>query len=296
MVYARGFGYANLGRRTAATARTVYRVGSLTKGFTAALAIRLARQGKLGLDDPISRYVSVPWNAPITIAQLLAQTSGVPSYSDSSALSRGGQYSPEQLVAAVSSEPLLFQPGTHYAYSNTNYVLIGLALERAGGAPYAQLLQSQVLDPLGLLNTKYGDQPEEARGYARNTLNTPVTPNSTSYAYSAAGLTSDAIDVVHWLQDVPQPYYGFLPAHLYGHDVFIASGNVNGYSSFALFDPAANVQIALLSNGDALDLQPLAMDVFAAIEPPAPGTRAPTLRNAVRADQNLRPLVRSAAP
>lgn len=296
IIYARGFGYADLGRRIPAAAGTVYRIGSLTKSFTAALAVRFVQQGKLALDAPIAQYVPVPWKQPITIEELLAQTSGIPSYSDSTALSRSGTYTPAQLVDAVAALPLAFEPGTQYAYSNTNYVLLGMALERVGGMPYAQLLQSQLIDPLGLTQTRYGDQPDEAAGYARDTLNSPVPASSTPYAYAAAGMTSNVLDLARWLQNVPAPYYGFLPGRLYGHDVYLASGNVNGYSSFALFDLKDGDRIVVLCNAEALDLQPLAMDVFAAIEPPAPGTRAPTLRNGVRADRNRRLPARDAAP
>lgn len=286
LLYSRGFGYADLSRRTPADSNTVYRIGSLTKSFTAACVIRLEQQGKLSAGDAIGRYVDVPWTATITIDDLLAQRSGIPSYSDVPALSRSEAYAPAQLIAAIASQPLLFQPGTQYAYSNTNYVLLGMAVERVTGTPYGEYVQSQILDPLGLTHTRYGDQPREARGYARDTLNAPVARSSTAYAYAAAGMTSNALDLVRWLQSVPNPYYGFSPAQLYGYDVYFASGTVDGYSSFALIDPRTSDQLAILTNADALDLAPLAMDVFAALEPPRPGTRAPTPRTGVRARRN----------
>ena len=275
IVYERGFGYDDLGRRTAATPHTVYRIGSLTKPFTAAAVVRLAAQGKLALSDPISHYVPVPWPQPISIEDLLAQRSGIQSYSDVDTLSRYDDYSPAQLLAAVASRPLAFDPGTSFAYSNTNYVLLGMAIERASGMPYGRVVDGLAQSLLNLQHTRYGDQPGEARGYARDTLNAPVRPNSVSYAYAAAGMTSNAIDLARFLQTVRAPYYGFLQTEIYGYPVEYAGGYVNGYSAIEVLYPAGGDEVIVLTNAAALDLMPLAMDLFSVLEQPKPGTHAP---------------------
>jgi CubicO group peptidase (beta-lactamase class C family) len=271
----RGYGFARIGTRTPATPATVYRIGSLTKSFTAAAVLRLAAQSKLELTRPIGDYVSVPWQTPVTLEELLAQTSGIPDYTEAPSLSRYAPYPPQQLIDAVASRPLLFPPGSAYAYSNTNYVLLGIAIERVSSLPFSAFLESEVLAPAGLRSTRYGDAQNEARGYARDALNLPVRPTSAEYGFSAAGMSSNAGDMLRWLSLVAPPYYGFSRGLIYGYDVYYARGYVNGYSSFALFDDAHRDALVILTNADALDLTPLAMDVFATLEPPKPGTRAP---------------------
>jgi CubicO group peptidase (beta-lactamase class C family) len=272
--FERGYGFADLGRRTPASAQTIYRIGSLSKSFTAAAILALQREGRLQLDDSASHYVdSFPWAHGVTIGELLAQRSGIPNYSDT-ALDRGGTYAPAQLVEAVASQPLAFAPGTSFEYSNTNYVLLGMIAQRAAGVPFASYLQSSVLEPARLSHTAYGDQPGEARGYARDTLHLPVPRSSLSYAFSAAGMTSNVPDLLRWLQQAQPPYYGFFEADVYGYPSLFATGNVDGYSALALFAPRNRDAIVILTNANALDLLPLAKSVFAQIETPKPDTYA----------------------
>jgi CubicO group peptidase (beta-lactamase class C family) len=273
-VYRRGFGWADLGRRTPARAGTVYRIGSLTKAFTAAAVLQLQQSGKLRLEDSAAQYVSpFPWPREVTIGELLAQRSGIPSYTDT-ALDRSAAYTPEQLVGAVSSEPLLFAPGSLFSYSNTNYVLLGMIVERESGMPFGAYLQYAVLSPAQLTHTRYGDQSGEARGYARDWLNMPVRRSSLSYAFSAAGMTSNVPDLLRWIMRAQEPYYGFLPAELYGYSVLYATGNVDGYSAIELLAPRERDGLVVLTNADKLDLLPLAQSILAAIEPPKEGTYA----------------------
>jgi CubicO group peptidase (beta-lactamase class C family) len=269
IAYERGYGWSDLGKRSPARVQTIYRIGSLTKSFTAAAILTLVREHRVSLDDPVSQLVpSFPWRGEITVNDLLTHRSGIPSYSDIDALDRHRSYTPEQLVAAVASQPLLFEPGELWSYSNTNYVLLGTIVERRTGMPYQTYLQNAVLDALRLQHTKYGDQAGEARGYARDILNMPVAPSSTSFAYAAAGLSSNVPDLLRWLNVVQPPYYGFFTAHMYGYETVYATGSVNGYSSFAMIVPQTHDSIVILTNADELDLIPLAKSVFAALEPP----------------------------
>lgn len=273
-VYRRGFGWADLGRRTPAGADTVYRIGSLTKAFTAAAVVNLQRSGKLRIEDSAARYVSpFPWPQDVTIGELLAQRSGIPSYTDT-ALDRSGTYTPAQLVGAVSSQPLLFAPGSLFSYSNTNYVILGMIVERQSGMPFGAYLQSEILAPARLRNTRYGDPAGEARGYARDWLNMPVPRSSLSYAFSAAGMTSNVPDLLRWIMRAQEPYYGFLQADFYGYSALYATGNVDGYSAIEVLVPRERDALVVLTNADKLDLLPLAQSILAAIEPPKEGTYA----------------------
>jgi D-alanyl-D-alanine carboxypeptidase len=267
-----GYGFSDLGRRSPAQPETVYRIGSLTKSFTAACVLSLQQQHALGLDDPIGQYLTVPW-PQVSIRELLEQRSGIPSYSDDPALDRYASYTPEQLVRAV-AHPLNFPGDSEFQYSNTNYVLLGMIASKAARTPYDRYLQTAILAPLHLTHTRYGDQPGEAHGYARDTLRMPVQPSSVSYAYAAAGMTSNVPDLLRWLSALRPPYYGLLRAQMYGYEVYYATGHVDGFSAFELLVPRTHDEIAVLTNANVLDLTPLVKSLFALIEPPVAQTYA----------------------
>lgn len=269
MTFARGYGIADFGRGTAATAGTIYRIGSLTKPFTARAVELLASRGRLNLDDPVARSVALPWNADITVLELLEQRSGIPSYSDDASLDPQGTYSPQQLVDAVAREQLAFPPGTQFEYSNTNYVLLGSIVERAAGMPYAAYLQQAVIAPLHLRDTRYGDAANEARGYATDTLHLPVARSSVPYAYAAAGMSSNVPDLLRFIETAAAPYYGFLSADMNGTRIAYANGYVPGYSAFEMIVPQTRDAVVILTNADRTDLTPLAEDLLAALEDPA---------------------------
>ncbi len=290
----RGYGYSDLGRSRPARADTVYRIGSLTKAFTAAAILSLADRGKLSLDEPAAPYLPpFAWSHAITIRDLLAQRSGIASYTDDRRLDRYGAYTPEQLLSAAALQPPEFEPGARFGYSNTNYVALGAIIERVTRMPYAAYLQSAVLEPLGLRHTRYGDQTGQARGYARNALEFPVRPSSTSYAFSAAGMTSDVPDLLRWLNVAREPYYGFLQSGIYGYHAIYAVGNVDGYSAFELLVPQTRDALVVLTNADQLDVIPLAESMFAALEPPEDAAFAQGFGPAQNEDPRVTALVRA---
>ena len=137
-----------------------YRIGSLTKTMTATVILQLAQEGKLSLDDPISKYrPDVPNGDTITIAQLLDMRSGLYGYDLDPVFLRAVDadpkriWSPDDLLAIGYSKPALFAPGTAYDYSNTNYVLLGLVMEQVTGKTASELFQERLFDPLGLDST-----------------------------------------------------------------------------------------------------------------------------------------------
>ena len=130
-VFLRGYGERDVLRHLPAQAQTVYRIGSLTKMFTARAIETLAARGKMGLDQPVARYLSgFAWGQNVTIRDLLAQRSGIASYTDEAPLNPYAWYAPAQLVNAVAAQPLRFSPGTQFFYSNTNYVLLGMIVQQ----------------------------------------------------------------------------------------------------------------------------------------------------------------------
>lgn len=153
----RSFGTANLEWHIPNDASTRFRIGSITKQFTAASILLLADEGKLHLDDPVSRYLDNPPDAwkNITLLQLLSHTSGIVSITDlppdQAALTEGG--TPAQIVERFRNQPLLFSPGTQARYSNSGYIVLGMVVERASGEPYSTFLKKHIFDPLGMRDT-----------------------------------------------------------------------------------------------------------------------------------------------
>lgn len=280
-LYAQGYGDRDVLRHAPAQADTVYRIGSLTKMFTARAVTTLAGNHKLRLDLPVARYVpGFPWGNRVTVEQLLAQRSGIPSYTDDPALNPYAWHDPWQLVAAVGREPLLFAPGTHYAYSNTNYVLLGMIVQRITRTPFEDYVNRHVVGALHLLHTRYGDQPDEALGYTWNGRQyMRAVPSHPAYAFSAAAMSSNVPDLLRYLDTMRAPYDGLLQSEQFGSGVWYASGNVDGYSAFAFIVPKTGEHAVILCNADKIDLTPLALDVLAALAPSPHGAAFGPARN-----------------
>ena len=145
------------------------RVGSVTKTFTAALVLQLVNEGTLGLDDVLESWVpGVANGGAISIEQLLRHTSGVADYLDQGFFPLASeQWTPEQIVAYANAKPPAFAPGTNWGYSNTNYILLGMIIERATGSSYHQQLRSRLLDPLQLADTFVEGDEDIPGGFIR---------------------------------------------------------------------------------------------------------------------------------
>lgn len=173
-VFAKGYGLAAIEQRVAHTPDTRFQVASLSKPFTAAAVLILAERGKIDLQAPLSRILpGYPQGDRLTVHHLLAHRSGIPNINDLpeyEALQLSAQ-TPESLVAAFSSLPLGFAPGEKYEYSNSNYNLLALIIEKVSGHPYGAFVDTEILRPLGLAATGHRGGmtaivPDLANGYA----------------------------------------------------------------------------------------------------------------------------------
>src|SRR6266545_953799 len=161
VIYKKGFGLANMEWNIPNEPDTKFRLGSITKQFTATLVLQLVEQGKLKLDGRVSDYLEgyrKDTGAKITIHHLLSHTSGLPNYTAlpgfSETISRT-PYAVEDFVKKYASGDLEFEPGTKFNYSNSGYFLLGAIIEKVTGKPYEQVLQENILDPVGMKNTGY---------------------------------------------------------------------------------------------------------------------------------------------
>ena len=234
----RGYGLADVERNVPVTTDTVFEIGSVTKQFTATAIMLLVDQGKISLDDKISRYrdgLPQAWRA-VTIRQLLSHTSGIPDYE---AIMGYGSYrnimTADQVIALAASKPMDFAPGTQWNYSNTGYFLLTLALEKITQQPYIQFIQAHILTPLGMTHTRSSEPrdiiPLRAAGYAyedgRLENRDPIQPTATG---GAAMLVSTLGDMAKWGAEILTPTllhekdYGLL----WG-DTLLADGTPSGY-------------------------------------------------------------------
>jgi CubicO group peptidase (beta-lactamase class C family) len=173
---ARFYGLANLEHRAPVTADTVFNLASVTKQFTAAALLLLVQDGKLKLDDTLSRYVpELPQAEKVTLRQLLVHTSGIPDYAEDPAGSKTKSVAktPAEMMAWIATlkPAFMFEPGTSWAYSNSNYTLLGLVIERVSGKPLAQVFKERLFAPAGLTTTAFDNPaevvPHRAQGYRR---------------------------------------------------------------------------------------------------------------------------------
>jgi len=158
-------GTTGQGKNAVPTPADHVRIGSLTKTVTATVVLQLYESGQVSLEDTIGKYVSgMPNGDTATLRQLANMTSGIPSYSEDNAfqnqlfMNPTKAWTPEQLIDVVRGKPADFAPGTAWEYSNTNYVLLGMVIEKVTGKPAAEVYQERIVGPLGMTQTSFPAQ------------------------------------------------------------------------------------------------------------------------------------------
>jgi CubicO group peptidase (beta-lactamase class C family) len=207
LAYAQAYGAAQLQPRADAKPDMRYSIGSISKQFCAALVLLLQQDGKLSLDDKVGKYIPDLTRAnDVTIRQLLSHTSGYQDYWPQ-------DYVPPMMLDTVSAarimtlwakKPLDFEPGTHWQYSNTNYVIAGAIVEKVSGTPFFQLLQQRILMPLGMTSAQNIDagrltQPDPT-GYMRYALGPlhPAPKEGRGWLFAAGELAMTPSDLAKW--------------------------------------------------------------------------------------------------
>ncbi|MBI3749282.1 MAG: beta-lactamase family protein [Chloroflexi bacterium] len=213
-------GFADVTRRRVVTATTEFAAGSISKTFTSALILRLAEDGRLSLDAPVRTYLpTLAIDPAITVRQLLDHTSGLDDFFSHAAIDKALLAQPARPWSAAASLKYVgkpyFRPGAGWRYSNTNYLVLGMVAEEAGGAPLATQLRAAFFDPLGLRHTFYQwvEKPRGpiAHGYRYTSQNpkqkgidvsdgTSVIPFTSvvTAAGGAGSIATTASDLVRW--------------------------------------------------------------------------------------------------
>jgi CubicO group peptidase (beta-lactamase class C family) len=282
--WAKGYGLADQAAHTPAGADTVYRIGSLTKQFTAAAIVQLSEAHQLALTDDISKYVPGVFTAGnhVTIEQLLHHTSGIPNYTDQPSFQKimNTHLAPADIVALVKDVKWDFPPGTKFNYSNTGYVVLGMIIEKVSGESYASYLAGHVFSAAGLRSTSYCDEskpdPHRALGYAEDEKTKGLAlapPVDLSTPFSAGAICSTVTDLLRWdaalaggrvvspagykamttSHGLPDHPYGFglVIAELKGHRVIWHNGGINGFVSELHDYVDDGLTIAVLANTES---------------------------------------------
>lgn len=205
IVFTRAYGRADRKSGALPDAATQFRIGSLTKMFTAASIMKLVEKGDVKLSDPITKYIpelADPYK-DVTITQLLHQTAGVASYTDDpSILKRKGEDIPvTEMVGWIGKQPLGFKPGSSWAYSNSNYYLLGVVVERVSKGTLEAFMKTSIFEPAGMFNSsvKPGTGPV-AKGYIISPSDKLVDADAVSPAvpFGAGYLYASVNDLVAW--------------------------------------------------------------------------------------------------
>lgn len=285
VLLSKGYGVADEASGAPNTATTRFRIGSITKQFTAMAILILQEQGKLRVEDSICRYVSdcpEAWR-PIALRHLLTHTSGIPNYTDLPDFPAliETPATLDQLIARFRSLPLQFTPGARWSYSNSGYILLGAVIERVSGQSYSAFLQDHIFTPLGMRGASYDantpPSPQHATGYL-SAHHQPVYLDMSEFG-PAGALASTVEDLYRWdraliahrlvsqqtmaamfTPAIPCPAGGCaLPSDRgYGYGWFIAAeagqtliyhlGRIDGFLTYNGFSRPDDITVVLLSN------------------------------------------------
>ena len=283
VLYRKAFGLANLADNTPARPEMPLRIGSTTKQFTAVAVMTLVDDGKVALDDDVAKLLpDFPKGRGITVENLLTHSSGLRSYNDrpQDAASLAADMSRKEVLGAIAEEAPRFAPGEGVAYSNSNYYLLGLIIEKASGAGYADFLAERIFEPLEMHSTAYEgrerDGTKRVEGYVRGRGKPfeKARPISPTQSFAAGALISTVDDLARWDAAITagrllkpetwrrmfRPYRlrngqetrtgmgWFLDRNTFGKDVYFHAGGINGFASIVFRVPSADLYVAVLLN------------------------------------------------
>jgi CubicO group peptidase (beta-lactamase class C family) len=272
----KGYGFANLEWDVPNTPTTKFRLGSITKQFTAASILLLEEQGKLKVEDPVKKYMPdapAAWDK-ITIFHVLTHTSGIPSFTGFPDFEshEAQAMTPEKLVEWFRDKPLEFEPGTKWNYSNSGYVLLGYLIEKISGESYSEFVQQNIFTPLGMKDSGYDSNSaiiaHRAAGY------TPGKSGAVnagfvhmSIPFSAGALYSTTEDLLRWEQGLfggkvltaaslakmttpfKQDYaFGLGVSTQNGHKMIAHDGGIQGFNTALAYYPDDKLVVAVLAN------------------------------------------------
>ncbi|MFI5170877.1 MAG: serine hydrolase [Chitinophagales bacterium] len=297
IIYEGAFGMANLELDEPMQIDNVFRIGSITKQFTAVAILQLMEKGKLKLDDEITKFIpDYPMQGKkITIEHLLTHTSGIQSYTSmKDYMTRMTlDLSPTEMIDHFKNEPMQFDPGTAWEYSNSGYFLLGYIIEKISGKTYGEYLQENFFDPIGMTNSYYGSEitiiKNRVGAYSKSEygiINAP--PLSMTQPFAAGSIQSTVRDLFKWhqalhsykvikkesLEKAFTNYslnngtktgygYGWFLQYIQESPTIEHGGGINGTLTMSIYLPDEDVFVAVFSNCDCNEPEDIAAKMAA---------------------------------
>lgn len=275
----KGYGYKDVSFHSMNDSNSIYQIGSITKSFTAVIVLKLVEQGKLGLQDKISKYIpDYPKGDKISIQNLLNHTSGIYNYTndidDNDTAIVCYPISKKRVVEVFENKPLAFRPGKYFQYSNSGYFLLGMIIENITGMPYQSVVKQMIFSPLQMGHSGFDfknlKSDNKTQGYAWINIDSSKASyiiDSTVY-FSAGSIYSTTRDMLQFAKAISSNNllsneswkkaftpgkggygYGFWIANtMFGKRYITHSGGMLGYISDFAYFPDDDISIILLSN------------------------------------------------
>lgn len=282
--YHKSFGYKNVNKKEKFTGEEIFQIGSVTKQFTAAVILKLQEEGKLSVNDKLTKYFPQypAWDS-ITIHHLLNHTSGLFNYTNISKFMQeevASSKTREELIKLFSHRSLQFSPGTKYAYSNSGYLLLGYIIEDITGLSYDKAVRKYIFESIGMNNSGFDftnlSSNLKTTGYSLikgdSAIVSPVVDSTVSGA--AGNIFSNVKDLNNWIQSLCKEKiinkeslekmfspglgnygYGIVSDSIYGKHRVSHGGGIHGFNSNLEYFPGTETSIVLLSNVNTGKLQ-----------------------------------------
>lgn len=290
LIYAKSMGYSDVEKKLRAQPKSIYRIGSISKTFTAVLTLKAIEENKIQLNQKLDAfYPTIKNSNKITIEQLLYQRTGIHSFTDEEDYLEWNteKKTEEELIQIISKGESEFEPNSQYAYSNPNYILLSFIIQKVYNQPYSEILKKKITSPLGLHDTYFGKKinPENQECYSYSFAQTweKEKETDTSIPVGAGGVISTSFDLVRFaeglfaeklitrksLDQMTKMIDGYgmgifeLPFHDligYGH-----TGAIDGFSSMFIYLPDSKVGFAMVSNGTNYSNNSIAMSILSSV-------------------------------
>lgn len=282
VLYTRTIGYSQINgtEKTPLTSATRYRIGSVTKMFTATMIFQLIEQGKLKLSDTLSQFFpEIPNAGKITIWHLLAHRSGIPDFADGSGRSKPKTH--DKILAIIAQRKPDFEPGAKYAYSNSGYIVLGYIIEKISGKPYSKALQGMVLSKAGLKDTYAGEgltdvSKQESFSYRYISDWKQETETYLSVSGGAGAMISTPADLIQFIQSlfdgklVSQNSLNQMKQDKLGMETFTYNdntfyghaGGIDNFGSWLAYQPEEKLVLAYTSNAKVYPVVKIVQGVF----------------------------------
>jgi CubicO group peptidase (beta-lactamase class C family) len=285
VLFKKGYGWKNVATHTKNDEYGIFQIGSITKTFTATIILKLQEEGRLSVQDRLSKYFPDYRQAPeVTIENLLTHTSGIPDFNvDETDTIAWTPVSKALIRSQFKDKPLEFKPGTAYEYSNSGYFLLGQIIEKVTGKPYEQAVREMIFEPLLMTHSGFDfihmADPLKVTGYAvyQADRQRPAHLIDSTVSYAAGGMYSNASDLYAWARAIsshqilsagtwkmaftpftigmehrgrsPSNYgYGWLIDSINGKNYVGHEGGIFGFNCYFLYFPTEDITVILLNN------------------------------------------------